>query len=50
MMAGKSLEEHGIRPDEELCGHIVARGFRCPAVDQAVAERILRELRRPSSG
>ncbi|MFC4120092.1 hypothetical protein [Nonomuraea zeae] len=43
------LEEHGIRPDEELCAHIAAQGFRCPAVDQAVAEQTLRELRRSSS-
>ncbi|MEV4395659.1 hypothetical protein [Nonomuraea sp. NPDC049607] len=44
------LEEHGIRPDEELCAHIVAQDFRCPAVSQAVAERTLRELRRSSAG
>ncbi|MEU1387755.1 MULTISPECIES: hypothetical protein [unclassified Nonomuraea] len=43
------LEEHGVRPDEELCAHIVAQGFRCPAVDQATAERTLRELRRSSA-
>ncbi|MFI9550156.1 hypothetical protein [Nonomuraea endophytica] len=44
------LEEHGIRPDEELCAHIAAQDFRCPAVDQAVAEQTLRELRRSSYG
>ncbi|MFI7130803.1 hypothetical protein ACIBQ1_34290 [Nonomuraea sp. NPDC050153] len=44
------LEEHGIRPDDELCAHIAAQGFRCPAVDQAVAEQTLRELRRSSAG
>ncbi|MGW4791870.1 hypothetical protein ACWEPC_05560 [Nonomuraea sp. NPDC004297] len=44
------LEEHGIRPDEELCAHIVAQSYRCPAVDQAVAEQIVRELRRSSPG
>ncbi|GAA3615686.1 hypothetical protein GCM10022419_121220 [Nonomuraea rosea] len=43
------LEEHGIRPDEELCAHIAAQSFRCPAVDQAVAEQTLRELRRSAS-
>lgn len=40
------LEEHRIRPDEELCEHIVAQDYLCPEVDDATARHALEELRR----
>lgn len=40
------LEEHRIRPDEELCAHIAGRGYSCPEVDAATARHAVEELRR----
>ncbi|MEU0564738.1 hypothetical protein ABZ297_04960 [Nonomuraea sp. NPDC005983] len=40
------LEKHRIRPDEGLCAHIAAQGYRCPRVDEATARHAIEELRR----
>ncbi|MET7461657.1 hypothetical protein [Nonomuraea sp. NPDC005501] len=39
------LEEHQIRPDEELCAHVIAQGYSCPEVDAATARHAVEELR-----
>lgn len=39
------LEEHGIRPDEELCAHVAAQGYTCPEVDPATVRHAVEELR-----
>jgi hypothetical protein len=44
---GYYVREHGVAPDADFYAHIRELGYRCPATDEATAQRVLETLYAP---